>query len=49
MFKMFTGRRKYFAETQMKVAPTAGYHCHESPNHLEFYIWNADQVRFQFL
>lgn len=26
------------------VPPTPGFHCHESPNHLEFFIFNPEQV-----
>ena len=27
-----------------QIAPTPGYHCHESPNRLEFYVFNPAQI-----
>lgn len=44
MFKMFTGRRLKFTETKFAVQPTPGYHCHESPKHLEFFVFNPAQI-----
>lgn len=44
MLKCVTGRRKHFREMVSGIAPTPGFHCHESPNHLEFFIFNPDQV-----
>lgn len=44
VLKCVTGRRKLFREMISGVAPTPGYHAHESPNHLEFFLFNAEQT-----
>jgi len=44
MFRMFTGKRYHFQAKSVKVQPTVGYHCHESPKHLEYYVFDANQI-----
>jgi len=35
-----TGKVRHFTAAEHGVAPTAGVHCHESPNHMEFFLWD---------
>jgi len=44
MMKMFTGKRKHLDRRADKAPPSIGYHCHETPNHLEFYVWDTNQL-----
>jgi hypothetical protein len=36
MLDLITGRVNHFDQRRDGAPPTAGFHCHESPNHLEF-------------
>jgi hypothetical protein len=40
MLEMVTGKVKHFTERRDGAAPTPGFDCHESPNHLEFFVWD---------
>ena len=42
MLEVVTGRVCHFAHRRDGAHPTAGYHCHESPNNLEFYVWDTN-------
>jgi hypothetical protein len=42
MLEMVTGKTKYFNERRDGAPPTPNFHCHESPNHLEFFVWDDE-------
>ena len=37
-----TGRVNHFDQRRHGALPTPGFHCHESTNHLEFFVWDDD-------
>lgn len=40
-----TGKTRHFVDRSDGAQPTAGCHCHESPNHLEFYLWDQETMK----
>lgn len=44
VLKCVTGGRKHFRQMLSGVQPSPGYHTHESPNHLEFFIFDEKQT-----
>jgi len=45
MLELVTGKTKYFCVKRMGAPPTKGYDCHESPTHLEFFVWDQDTLQ----
>uniref|UniRef100_A0A7S1IXK1 PARP n=1 Tax=Eutreptiella gymnastica TaxID=73025 RepID=A0A7S1IXK1_9EUGL len=43
-FKTLPGRSEHIKKLVGGVAPTHGFHSHSSPNHLEWYLFNEDQL-----
>jgi flagellar motor protein MotB len=44
VLEMVTGKVKHFNERRDGAAPSAGYHCHETMNFLEFYVWDSEST-----
>jgi hypothetical protein len=44
MMEMVTGKMLHFDERRDGAPPTPGYHCHESPNNLEYYVWDDEST-----
>jgi len=44
MMKMFTGKIKHLDKLAVKEPPTLGYHCHETTNFMEYYVWDTNQI-----
>jgi hypothetical protein len=40
MLEMVTGKVNHFPQIRNGAAPTPGFQCHESPEHLEFFVWD---------
>jgi len=43
-FKMFTGKRKKLDDLSVKGQPMKGFHCHESINFLEYFLYDPKQL-----
>ena len=41
MLETVTGRVRHLAQRRDGERPTPGFDCHESPNHLEYYVWDG--------
>jgi hypothetical protein len=44
MLRAVTGKVSQFDQKRDGAPPTPGFHCHESPNQLEFYVWDEGTV-----
>jgi len=44
MLDLITGRVQHFDQRRDGAPPTPGFHCHETPNHLEFYVWDDETI-----
>jgi hypothetical protein len=45
MLELVTGRVKHFDQMDMGVQPSPAHHCHESPKHLEYYVYDDNTVQ----
>lgn len=45
MLELVTGRVLHVETVQNGMNPSPVHDCHESPNHLEFYVWDTDSKR----
>ena len=43
-FQTLPGRSEHIQKLVGGIAPTPGFHSHSSPNHLEWYLFNEDQL-----
>eukprot|EP01012_Entosiphon_sulcatum_P053007 TRINITY_DN7289_c0_g1_i17.p1 TRINITY_DN7289_c0_g1~~TRINITY_DN7289_c0_g1_i17.p1 ORF type:complete len:438 (+),score=89.12 TRINITY_DN7289_c0_g1_i17:94-1407(+) len=43
-FELVTGKTKHMLQRVDGCAPTAGHLCHESPNHLEYFVFDPSQL-----
>jgi len=44
LLDLITGRIQHFDQRRDGARPTVGFHCHESPNNLEFYVWDDEST-----
>jgi hypothetical protein len=42
MLEVATGLVQHFGQKRDGAPPTPNFHCHESPNHLEFFVWDNE-------
>jgi hypothetical protein len=44
MLEIVTGKVQHFGQRRDGALPTPDFHCHESPNHLEFFVWDTETM-----
>ena len=44
MLEIVTGKVDHFTQRRDGAPPTPGYHCHETPNHLEYFVFDDEST-----